>query len=720
MIRVAIAGNPNSGKTSLFNALTQSRAKTGNYTGVTVERREAAMRGGLKQKTVLVDLPGCYSLTARSAEEDVAQRVLLGDLGEAPCNGVVCAIDATQLGRGLYLLLQLRELGLPCKVLLTMMDLAAERGSIPSVDRLSNLLGVEVLTCNPRSQEGMDRVAQALAGPWAPPPPYLGLLHGLSGAEAASLDPVAQALGQYAPHLKVGEPKSLALWLVVSALPTLTLALPEPLLQAAAAAQKQLDPHRSGAFGRRIIGDRFRAVDAIVRMVQTCAPAPDARTRGIDEVVLHPVWGTLTLVATLFAVFQAVFAWAKPMMDGVGAVVAFLGAQIESAVPQSLTQSLLVHGVLAGVGNVLTFVPQIALLFLLLGFLEESGYMARAALLLDRIMRQVGLSGRAFVPLMSSFACAVPGIMAARTLDTRRDRLVTMLIAPFMGCSARLPVYTLVVAATFAQMPPVLGIFSVGGLVIFAMYVLGFVAALGTAWLLGHTALPGPQQTLLMELPAYRTPQLPVLGRHVLERCRAFVAGTGATIVTLSVLLWALLTFPQAPLPDAAALAAYGQAQHQVQVTQEADGEHLARAARAYRLEHSVAGHVGRAIEPLIAPLGFDWRIGVGLMASFAAREVLVSTLAQVYALDADSPDLLAALTHDVDPVTHARRFTQLTGLSLMVFFVLAMQCMSTVAVLRKETGGWGWPLVAIGYMNALAYGASLLVYQGGTLLGFA
>jgi ferrous iron transport protein B len=361
-------------------------------------------------------------------------------------------------------------------------------------------------------------------------------------------------------------------------------------------------------------------------------------------------------------------------------------------------------------------VPQIGLLFLLLGFLEESGYMARAALLLDRLMRSVGLSGRAFIPLMSSFACAVPGIMAARTLDSRRDRLVTMLIAPFMGCSARLPVYTLVVAATFAHLPPVYGVLSVGGLVIFAMYLLGFVAALGTAWLLKRTALPETYPTLLMELPAYRMPQLGCLGRHVLQRCLRFVKGTGGTIVTLSVLLWALLTFPQVPVPSDAALGAYGAQRGLGTLTDET----APRMIRAYRLEHSVAGAVGRAIEPVIEPLGFDWRIGVGLMASFAAREVLVSTLAQVYALDADSPDLMAALRDDEDPQSHRKRFTALTGLSLMVFFVLAMQCMSTLAILRKETGGWTWPLVALGYMNGLAYGASFVIYQGGRLLGYA
>ena len=717
MIRVAIAGNPNSGKTSLFNALTHSRAKTGNYTGVTVERREALLREAMPAsgKTTLVDLPGCYSLTARSAEEDVAQRVLLGDLGEAPCDGVACVIDITQLSRGLYLLLQLRELGLPCKVVLTMLDLGRERGLSVALDRLASLLGVEVFTCNPRTGENIANVAQALAGPWPTPPPYGGLVAGLNAHEAAVLTPLAQALTEHAAHLKVANPTALALWLVVSDLDLLTLRLPEIVRAQARKAQQELDPHRSGAFGRRTIGERFRAVDAIVRTVQTRPTQPDLRTYGIDQVLLHPLWGSLILAATLFVVFQAVFAWAKPMMDGVGWATAELGAQLELWVPPSLTQSLLVHGVLTGVGNVLTFVPQIGLLFLLLGILEESGYMARAALLLDRLMRSVGLSGRAFIPLMSSFACAVPGIMAARTLDSRRDRLVTMLIAPFMGCSARLPVYTLVVAATFAHLPPLYGVVSVGGLVIFAMYALGFLAALGTAWLLKRTALPDSYPTLLMELPAYRMPQFGSLGRHVWQRCQRFVTGTGGTIVVLSVILWALLTFPRVTLPNEADLGAYGSQRGLGELTQET----APRVARAYRLEHSVAGAIGRTIEPAIEPLGFDWRIGVGLMASFAAREVLVSTLAQVYALDADSPDLMTALRDDEDPVTHQKRFTALTGLSLMVFFVLAMQCMSTLATLRKETGGWGWPLLALGYMNGIAYGASLLVYQGGRLLGY-
>ena len=786
-MRIALAGNPNAGKTTLFNALCGTNAHTGNYAGVTVERREAPLLAGSgdgqagEARPILVDLPGCYSLTARSADEDVAQRVLLGDLGAPPCDVVVCVLDALQLARGLYLVLQLRELGIPSLVVLNMADVAAQRGLHVDGAALQAQLGVPVYSCAARRGEGVAAIAAALAqlatdlgrtgtggaaaaptqrdatdaaraahaalaGPAAPEvrAPHAQALPAfpieLHAQERAILDPLAQLLVQEG-HPHAPNALGLALWLVTSRLETLRLTLSAPLRAALADAQARLNDGAQGSFNRRIINARFAEVDALVRAVQSCPLPPNPKTRAIDDVLLHPVWGSAIFVATMFVLFQAVFAWAAPMMAAAGEVVGTLAEALGRVLPAGHFRSLLLDGVLVGMGNVLTFVPQIAFLFFGLGLLEESGYMARAACLLDRAMRRVGLSGRAFIPLMSSFACAIPGIMAARTMEGRADRLRTMLVAPLMSCSARLPVYALVIAATFAHVPPVGGVLNVGGLLILAMYLTGFVAALGTAWLLRRTAVPGPVPRLLLELPDYRWPRLGSVARQTARQCAAFLRGSGGTIVALSVLLWAALQFPKSTPPSAEALWA-SRVQVQAGATGATDatgatalqGPTPAQAdalARAWQLEHSAAGRLGKLIEPALAPLGFDWRIGVGIIASFAAREVLVSTLAQIYALDAPAeaiaegapvpthPQQLSQVLAQQRDVNGRPTFTPLVGISLMVFFVLALQCSSTVAVLRRETGDWRWPVAAVAYMNGLAWTASFVVYQGGRALGF-
>jgi ferrous iron transport protein B len=723
-LRIAVAGNPNAGKSTLFNALSGARARVGNYPGVTVERREAAvvLRDGVQAQ--LIDLPGCYSLVARSPEEDVAHRVLIGAFGQGLPDRVLCVVDATQLARGLYLVLQLLELGLPCVVALNMMDVARQRGVAIDVPLLGKQLGVPVVPLVARSGMGLDELTAVLGRPNARHSNVVTL--DLTVTERAALDRVATAWRDE-PSMAPppGDPLGHSLWLMTSRWENLAEPLPPPLQAAVQEGCAVLDASGAGTFNRRVIAARYAAVDRILeRSLDIRRARADSRSRGIDSIVLHPVGGLAIFVAAMFLLFQAVFAWAAPLMAAVSTGTGYLAHAVEAWLPAGHFRSLLVHGVIAGVGSVLAFVPQIAFLFFGLTLLEESGYLARAAFLLDRLMRRVGLHGKAFVPLMSSFACAVPGIMAARTLECGRDRLVTILVAPFMSCSARLPVYTLVIAAVFAGAPPLWGFLSIGGLVILAMYILGFAAAIGTAFMLKRTALRSPPATLLLELPAYRMPDLRAVARLVFERCRDFVQGTGRIIIALSIVLWALLTFPHAtmPVPEVtarqASIAALPAGQQPKATAQ------LARDGRAYALQHSFGGQLGRALEPAIAPLGFDWRIGIGLVASFAAREVLVSTLGQIYALDgdvaADSPSLRDALRADIDPSTGRPRFTPLVGVSLMVFFVLALQCLSTVATVRRETASWGWAAAQLVYMNGLAYLASLAVYQGGRALGFA
>ena len=711
-MRVAVAGNPNSGKTTLFNALTGARARVGNYPGVTVERKEAPVRLPNGTQVNLIDIPGCYSLTARSPEEEVAHAVLGGMFGEGRPDWVVCVVDATQLARGLYLTVQLLELGLPLVLALNMMDLAKARGVNPNIELLAQRLGVPVVPISARHGDGLPALLQHLQG--APPATEARLCAHLSAADHQAVEAVRSAAGP----TSVGT----CLWLLTSNLQEVRIPLAADLVNKVARIRADMDAQGQGNFNRRLITARYNAVDTLLDgVLATDHAAVDARTEAIDRVLLHPVWGGVVFVSSMFLLFQAVFAWAEPLMQGIEHLMGSLSDAVTTWVPGSHTQSLLVHGVLAGVGSVLTFLPQIALLFFGLTLLEESGYMARAAFLLDRLMRRVGLHGKAFIPLMSSFACAVPGIMAARTVESQRDRLVTILVAPFMSCSARLPVYTLVIAAVFANSKPLFGVLSVGGLAIFSMYLLGFVAAIGTAWLLKRTVLRAPLPPLLLELPIYRVPSVRTVGLRVLERCRVFVRETGKLIVALSVVLWALLNFPQVQ-PSANLLQQQAALAQLPAAARPAAETHWQRQLQAYQLENSVGGQLGRMIEPLIAPLGFDWRIGIGLVASFAAREVLVSTLGQVYALDADtapdSPSLRAALRADVDPHTGAPRFTALRGISLMVFFVLAMQCLSTVSVVRRETNSWRWPMAQLVYMNGLAYLASLLVYQGGRALG--
>ncbi|MEZ0312412.1 MAG: ferrous iron transport protein B [Myxococcota bacterium] len=685
-MQIAVAGNPNAGKSTLFNAVTGARAKVGNYPGVTVERKIAALKLPSGETAQLIDLPGCYSLVARSAEEEIAHHVLTGRLtGERP-KLVVCVADATNLPRALYLVLQLIELEVPVVVALNMIDVAEKRGLKIDHIELSRRLGVPVVPLSARHGRGIETLLQTIASRLAEPTRAQRFPLRLPEADGITIAALTGDLQRPAGDVT---------WLLTSNLHDLHFVENDALERRVTEARRNLDADNPGSFSRRVIEARYQVIDQLIDgVLDTRQVTEDRITARLDKVLLHPVWGFVVFALTMVLVFQTIFFWAQPFMDGVEWLVGALADRLNEVIPESLTRSLLVNGVLAGVGSVLVFVPQIAFLFLLLTLLEESGYMARAAFLLDRMMRRVGLHGKAFVPLMSGFACAVPAIMAARTIESRRDRLVTIMVTPFMSCSARLPIYVLVIAAVFSATPKVFGVISIGGLVMAAMYLLGFIAGLATAFVLKRTALKAPPPPFIMELPTYKLPSAKAVARLVLERCRVFVMQTGMVILALSVILWALLTFP-----------AHG-------------GE-----SDADKLEHSFGGQIGHAIEPVIAPLGFDWRIGIGLVASFAAREVLVSTLGQVYALDADvepdSPALRAALLADVDPATGKPRFTPLVGVSLMVFFVLAMQCLSTVATVKRETNSWRWPIAQLVYMNCLAYLASLLVYQGGRALGF-
>ncbi len=702
--RVALCGNPNTGKTTLFNALTGSQARVGNYPGVTVERRHGLLRG--RDDVDVVDVPGTYSLTARSADEQIALDVLLGvddggRPGPRPALVVVC-VDATQLARSCYLLIQAQELGARCLVALTMVDEAGDAAPDPAA--LARALACPVVPVVARSGQGVDELRAAIGRALAEPPPPVPLRWTPSPALVEKLARVRAAFPDAWP---VSD--GLALWALASIGDDELDHIPPAVRAAVAVAAPDARDDDEAVLGR------WAWLDAHVAPL--AERPPDRRlTDRLDRVLLHRGLGLVVFAAVMFVMFMSLFAWADPAITLVEDLFAWVGGHARTALPDGVVEDFVVDGLIAGVGSVLVFLPQILLLFFLLGLLEDFGYLARVAYLMDRIMRSMNLHGRAFVPMLSGFACAVPAIMATRTMERQRDRTLTMLVIPLMTCSARLPVYTLVIAALF----PVgsFGGLSTQSLLMVAMYGFSVVTALIAAWVLSRTVRPLRARRLpfVIELPPYRAPRLRDVLRMMWTKASMFLREAGTVILVCTIALWALLYFPrelpaEAPrYDDLIAAASARDAADEVTVLERARDQAL--------LEHSYGARMGKAIEPAIEPLGFDWKIGVGIIGAFAAREVFVATMGVIYGAGDDEASLRDRL-RDERTSAGARAYPPLAGLSLMVFFALACQCMSTVAVVKRETGGYRWPLFLVAYMTALAYAASLLVFQLGTLLGF-
>ena len=621
-LRLGLLGSPNSGKTTLFNALTGLRARVGNYPGVTVERREGeAQVDG--RRIVVIDLPGAYSLDPISPDEAVVARVLAGQVaGVAAPDALVITADACTLPRSLLFVGQALRLGLPSCLVVTMMDELHARGGKLDSEALSAALGVPVVGVVGHRGLGVDELRRLIGHPesWSRP----------------VLPPPADAVAR-------------AGW-----------------------------------------------ADSVTARALRVAPQRDPRTQRIDRVVLHPLLGTLLFAAVMVTFFQLIFAWAEPAMNAIDVAVGVAQNAARALLPAGLAADFVCDGLLAGVGSVIVFLPQILILFSVLYLLEDVGYMARAAFVVDRAMGRIGLEGRAFVALLSSYACAVPGIMATRTIPSPRNRLVTILVAPLMTCSARLPVYALLIGA-FVPARRVLGPLGLQGLVLLGLYLLGAGAAVVAAAVLKRTLIRGEGLPFYLELPPYRIPPPRLLAHQVWGAAAAFLRRAGTIILGVTVVLWVLLTFPRGTPP----------------------GGLSERQAARWHVEQSAAGRIGHAIEPAIAPLGFDWKIGVGLVASLAAREVIVATLAQIYALaDEDEGSLRGALRADVDPSSGRPVFTPATVAALLVFFVFALQCMSTLAVMRRETNSWRWPAFAFGYLLTLAYAASFATHRLVSWLG--
>ncbi|WP_288128984.1 ferrous iron transporter B [Accumulibacter sp.] len=606
---LALLGNPNCGKTALFNLLTGSRQKVANYPGVTVDRKEGQLTTPSGKQFRILDLPGAYSLNAVSIDEEITRDVVLGAIAdEQRPDLIVCVSDATNLKLNLRLVLEVKRLGLPMLLALNMTDLAAKRGIAIDVPALARELGMPVVSTVAVRRGGAGEL--------------------ISQLEAMAPDAAAQPVS----------------WL-------------PPDVADVTATQREV---------RRILAATVRE------------PALDTRLdERIDRVILHPLWGMLILAGTLFLMFQAVFSWASLPMEWIKDGVAACGEFLMAQMPEGILRSLLVDGIIAGVGSVLVFLPQILILFLFILALEDSGYLPRAAFLLDRLMGTVGLSGRSFIPLLSSFACAIPGIMAARTISNWRDRLATIMIAPLMTCSARLPVYALIIGA-FIPESTVAGVFNLQGLVLFVLYVAGILSAMAVAGVLKLTVGRGQQHPLMLELPSYRWPHARNLLLGLVERARIFIMRVGNIILALMVVLWFLSSFPAAP-----------------------------EGASGPAIYYSYAGMLGRALAVIFAPVGFNWEISIALVPGMAAREVAVGALGTVYALSATGDDVATQLA----PML-AAGWSLPTAFSLLAWYVFSPQCLSTLAVVKRETNSWRYPLLMAGYLFALAYGAAFVTYR--------
>ncbi len=722
--KVLVAGNANSGKTTVFNALTGARAQVSNYPGVTVTRSSRRVTLPDGSPAEIVDLPGTYSLSTHSPDEQVAVDEVLGRRG-APPDAVIVVVDSGALERGLYLALQIAETGVPVIVALNMIDEATAAGADFDAARLGNWLGAPVVPMVASQGTGLDALRAAVGDTLRRAPRNDCAWTGFSPETERDIATVGEALVHTAFNGTRAARRSWAVWSLLSYEPEEGAGtdLPGPVQAAvqtvrarAASAARDLD--------QEIIAARYRWIETIVSDVRTVAREDTRKwTDRLDGILTQRVYGLLVFAAVMGLLFEALFTWSEPMIGAIEAATAGLQNGVTALLPAGILQGLMVDGVIAGVGNVVVFVPQIAMLFLFIAVLEDVGYLARVAFVIDRLMGRVGLHGKAFVPMLSGFACAVPAVMATRTIESRWDRLITMLTLPMISCSARLPVYALVTAVIFAGDARLLGIFSVGAVILFAMYTLSVVATLGAAAVLRRTVLRGPRLPLVLELPPYRVPVWRNVFLVTRQRVQKFLVDAGTIILTMTIILWALLSFPHSAdvatrYDDARAGLVQSVADPNLRAAEIAELNGL---EAGEQIRHSIGGRLGLAIEPVIEPLGFDWRIGVGILGAFAAREVFVSTLGIVFGIeeaDEESVSLRSSL-QGAQRADGSPLMTPLTGVSLMVFFVLACQCMSTIVVVRKESGTWRWPLFMFGYMSVLAYAASLAVYQIGSALGW-
>ncbi|HOV99715.1 MAG TPA: ferrous iron transport protein B [Bacteroidota bacterium] len=684
-----LVGNPNCGKTTIFNFLTGLHQKVGNYPGVTVERKEGKILYEDDSELTILDLPGTYSLSANSPDEKIVSDILLGKHPTVPKpDGVVCIVDATNVERSLYLVSQIIDLRYPIIIILNMIDVAERYGIHINISAIEDRLGVRVIPTNAKKEQGLEEARQALKTSLRIYP--LVRQWKLPQIAQEKLNELATMLINYA-HLTEEQAFHEAITLLSThrSLDLYSSTYDKIILERVAQdyeyfASQEID--RYSVF----VQSRIEWIRTLCKGIIHRESKRHTVTDSLDKVLLHPISGGIIFVLVIAGTFFAVFSWATYPMELIESGVHWLSSFFESIIPPGSFRNLVIDGAVAGTGAVILFLPQILVLFFFLGILEESGYMARAAFLMDRVMNRVGLSGKAFIPLLSSFACAVPGIMATRTIENRRDRLVTILVAPLMSCSSRLPIYTLIIAATI---PPLFigGIFNLQAIVMVALYFIGILAALGAALLFKSTFAKGKSTGFIIELPPYSIPSIKNILYQMWERTLLFLKRAGTIILFASIVLWYLESHPVQPNVS--------------------PGEQLA---------NSYLGKAGYAIEPVLRPLGFNWKIGVGILSSFFQRELFVSTMSTLYNLE-NSGSLVDGfrerVTQEIDPLPGKPTFSLLTALCVLLFYVLALQCISTIVVVQRETNSWKIPIFQFCYMNILAYVATFLFYRVGLLI---
>ncbi|PZR40975.1 MAG: ferrous iron transport protein B [Azospira oryzae] len=694
--KIALVGKPNAGKSSLFNQLTGLNQKIGNFPGVTVDKRTGLCQLNPATQAQIIDLPGIYSFYPRTLDEKVVTEILADKKNELYPDRVVLIADATNLKNCLLLLTQIIDLGLPVILALNMMDQAAKAGLSIDLIKLAMQLDVPVVMINARNGHGIEELKKLMA---APLPASSKKFYPIEKEAKPATEKIKERFhlaNDYVAYQFLQQTKSLV-----------SLSEEERAFITEVSNHYQLFPGKyQGA--ETIL--RFGAIQEILNkvIVKSANNEWKRTSKRIDAIVTHKIWGYLIFFALLFLVFQSIFAWAELPMDLIDLGFAHLAEWMATHLPQGPVFDLITQGIIPGIGGIVIFIPQIAILFAFISILEESGYMARVVFLMDKIMRKVGLNGKSVVPLISGLACAIPAIMATRTIESWKDRLITIFVTPFMSCSARLPVYAILVALIVPEERH-FGIFNMQGIVLMGLYLLGFTAAMCSALVMKFIIKAKERSLLIMEMPTYRSPKWSNVGLTIIEKTKSFVFEAGKVILAISIVLWVLASYgPGDKLQNAEKNVLESVA------NQRLTEEGLENRIAAYKLEHSYAGIIGKSIEPAIRPLGYDWKIGIALITSFAAREVFVGTLATIYSLGGteDETTVKERLRTEINPETGEPRYTPAVGFSLLVFYTFAMQCMSTLAVVKRETKGWKWPMIQLAYMTGLAYLSAFIVFQ--------
>ncbi|MDH4057349.1 MAG: ferrous iron transport protein B [Cyclobacteriaceae bacterium] len=695
-LKVALVGNPNSGKSSLFNCLTGLNQKTGNFPGVTVEKRIGFSRMPDKSMAEILDLPGIYSLYPRSLDEQIVSEILLHHKTPECPDVVVVIVDVANLRRSLLLVTQIIDLGLPTILAINMMDFLPKTGLSYNLIELSSQLGIPVVPVNARSGMGVEKLKNVLMEHSDLPSKIIFNVFDEAKPGVEELREQLDVDNDYEAYQFLQQPNSLSF---------LT-----PEERGRIDQIKESHKFFPGKFHGAETVQRYGFIQELMDKItlEQDDPLIESKSTKLDKVLTHPVFGYTIFFAVLFLIFQSIFAWATTPMDLIDTLFANLSNYLKEVLPPGPLSNMIAEGVIPGIGGIVIFIPQIAILFAFISMLEESGYMARVVFLMDKIMRKFGLNGKSVVPLISGFACAIPAIMATRTIDNWKERTITILVTPLMSCSARLPVFTILIALIVPD-KMVLGFFNLQGLVLMGLYMLGFLAALLSALVITHLIKVKERSYLIMELPTYRWPKWSNVGLTIVDKTKSFVFEAGKVILAVAVVLWVLASYGPGDKVERAREFVLIESSNEV-LTEQALENRIA----SYKLEHSYAGIIGKSLEPVIRPLGYDWKIGIALVTSFAAREVFVGTMATIYSIGSveDQTTIKSKMRSEINPETGGPRYTPAVGLSLLVFYTFAMQCMSTLAVVYRETKGWKWPIIQLSYMTVLAYISALFVFQ--------